>query len=281
MSSVDTRPVPVNILRWPRTRDLITQHKFIYMYLWPNPSQTACGCYLLPLDATAADMAMTSASLADALAEFARRQLVEIDQETGEIWLPDWFRWYQPRTPAARGAAEAAIRKIASQKLREKVKKSYESMLAGGKGKEKEKDKVVAAPRACARGIADAAATDQQQQGRRRRGDEEVIHGVEVWTPADAGDVQALVDRYGAEHVEEVACGLTPAAGHRAPYPSAVLAAFQALDVAERKRAADEIHRARLNAAPSLIDLETTERGKKWLAELQRKRDSKQQEASA
>lgn len=145
--SVDTRPIPVTILRWPRTRDLITQHKFIYLYLWANPAQTACGCYLLPIDALAAEMSMTPTSLADALDEFERRQLVQLDRDTGEIWLPDWFRWYQPRTPAARGAVESAILKILSAKLREKIEKSYETTTSPRKGKEKEKvkDKAAAA----------------------------------------------------------------------------------------------------------------------------------------
>ncbi len=148
--SVDTRPVPTNLLRWPRTRDLISQQKGILMYLWAHPQQTACGCYLLPLDATAADLSMTSGSLADALGEFCRRGLTELDPATGEILLPDWFRFYTPRTPAARGAVEAAINKILSTELRQKTKKSYESMAPTWKGKENSKEKAAATDAAAA-----------------------------------------------------------------------------------------------------------------------------------
>lgn len=105
-TGVDTRPVPVSLLRWPRTRDLVTQYKGILMYLWAHPEQTACGCYLFPLDATAADLSMSSSSLADALAEFNRRKLIDLDHATGEIMLPDWFRWYKPRTPAVSISAQ-------------------------------------------------------------------------------------------------------------------------------------------------------------------------------
>lgn len=89
-----------------------------------------------------------------------------------------------------------------------------------------------AAARAQARLPADAAATPQGKQNpsRRRRGDEAVRHGVEIWTPADADGLQVLIDRHSAARVEEVAKGLTPATGHRAPYVSAVTTAFQALD---------------------------------------------------
>ncbi len=139
--SVDTRPVPINLLRWPRTRDLISQQKGILLYLWAHPQQTAAGCYLLPIDATAADLSMTSGSLSDALGEFHRRGLIELDLVTGEIWLPDWFRFYTPRTPAARGAAESAINKILSLDLLQKTKNSYESKVPAWKGKGKAKDK--------------------------------------------------------------------------------------------------------------------------------------------
>lgn len=119
-----------------------------------------------------------------------------------------------------------------------------------------------AAARAPARSAADAAAASQgrQDQGRRRRGDETIHHGVEIWTPADTEGLQALIDRHGAERVEEVAGGLTPAAGHRAPYLSAVVAAFQALASAEVQAAAEAFRQARLAASPP-IDPEARERG--------------------
>lgn len=234
--SVDTRPVPTNLLRWPRTRDLITQHKGILLYLWPHPQQTACGCYLFPVDATAADLSMTSASLVDALREFARRGLVEWDEATCELWVSDWFRFYIPRTPAARGACEAAIKKIQSPSLRVKVQNAYESMLDPRKEKGKEKEKEAAARQAswpapsAAVGVAAASISIHQTQGHHRqarRGDEKIVHGVEVWTPGDEETVELLVAKHGAEMVEKAAASLTPARTHRAPPPSALIAYFQ------------------------------------------------------
>lgn len=99
-----------------------------------------------------------------------------------------------------------------------------------------------AAARAQARTASSAAATPQGKQnpGRPRRGDETVLHGVEVWTPADADGLHGLIDRHGAVRVEEVANSLTPATGHRAPYLSAVTAAFQLLDKAAAESATRE-----------------------------------------
>lgn len=118
-----------------------------------------------------------------------------------------------------------------------------------------------AAARAPACTAVDAAAPQgKQDQGRRRRGDETILHGVEVWTPADAEGLQTLIDQHGAERVEEIAGGLPPSAGHRAPYLSAVVAAFQALKSAEVQAAAEAIRQARL-AAPTPIDPEARARG--------------------
>lgn len=120
---------------------------------------------------------------------------------------------------------------------------------------------VKAAARAPARTAPDAATPQaKQNHGRRRRGDETVHHGVEIWTPADAEGIQALVDRHGAARVEAVASTLTPPSGHRAPYPSAVFAAFQALESAEAQEAAEALRQTRL-AAPPPISPEAFKRG--------------------
>lgn len=139
--SVDTRPVPCNVLAQTRIRDLITQQKFIYTYLYFCPDATACGCFLFSIERAAADMSMTPNSLNDAMDEFARRGLIDRDKITGEIWIVDWLRWHRFNTPQARGALWASINKIQSRKLWITVKKTYESIPEPGKGKEKTKDK--------------------------------------------------------------------------------------------------------------------------------------------
>lgn len=263
MAGVDTRPLPVSILRWPRTRDLISQQKGILMYLWAHPSQTAAGVYLLPVDATAADLSMTSSSLVDALAEFQRRGLLEVDQETGEIFFMDWARWYTPRTPAARGAVQAAISKIQSAKLRKKAESSFESKLFTWKGKGKEKEKEAAADPAAA----SSRRNDKAPWGapaHPRRGEEKVLWGVEVWTPGDEEGLHSLISLRGAAIVEAAAAGLDPAPGHRAPYLSQVSAALYAREVAAG-RAAAEAHRQAILATPPQLDEEALARGAELL----------------
>lgn len=125
MSGVETRPVPVMVLRWPRIRDMITQHKFIYTHLYWHPDSSACGCYLLGIESTAPDLSMTANSLVDALQEFERRKLILWDQDTAEIFVTDWPRWHIFKSPAAKGALASSIKKIQSKKLLKAVIESY------------------------------------------------------------------------------------------------------------------------------------------------------------
>jgi hypothetical protein len=154
VSGVDTRPVPVNIMAWPRVRDLISQQKFIYTYMYYSPDATACGCYLFSLDRCAADMSMTAASLDDALDEFSRRGLVLRDKSTGEIFVVDWPRWHRFSTPAAWGALWTSIGRIQSRELWIKVENAYKSIPSPSKGKEKGKSiskEILCAPKSSVR----------------------------------------------------------------------------------------------------------------------------------
>lgn len=153
---------------------------------------------------------------------------------------------------ANRWAVEAPLATLSEADLTEdrKTRSSVKPIIGKANAKVLQGVKVLqneaAAPHAHACVSVDAAATprDKQGQGRRRRGDEAVQHGVEIWTSADAEGLQDLIDRYSAERVKEVASGIAPAAGHRAPYLSAVVSAFQALAAAEAQAAAEAKKRA-------------------------------------
>ena len=65
---------------------------------------------------------------------------------------------------------------------------------------------------------------------RKRKGDEEVHHGVEVWTKRDGEGLMKLVELHGVAKVEKVAATLQPAPGHRAPFLSMVVSALAEAD---------------------------------------------------
>ena len=188
--------------------------------------------------------------------ELHRRGLVVLDEDTREVAIRRWCRFHKFPGRWA-GAAYSAFQKIESSVIKgvlvrhegvnsifpEKSKVSPPNSNVNGNVNDK------AAARAVARTASDAAARQgKQDSGRPRRGDETVLHGVEVWTSADAAGLQVLVDLHGADLVEEVASGLTPAASHRAPYVSAVVTAFQMMEKAESAAAASAAHQAQMEA---------------------------------
>jgi hypothetical protein len=197
MSGVDTRPVPVNILRWPKTRDLITQHKFIYVSLYFTGDTKSCGCYLLGIESLAADLSMTASSLDDALSEFKRRGLIEFDNETGEIYVVDWPRWHNYKTPAAVGALKASLDKIQSKKLGITVKNAYESILRDWKGKDKVKAKTSSKEE-------EPDATNQEPKQPRLS-----AAGIRIWTDQDEQQVQRIENAYTAEQIKNAVTVLT------------------------------------------------------------------------
>ena len=136
MSTVDTRAVTCNFLSWPKIVNLLPDQKFIGTYLFFCPDANACGCFFLSRPRAAADLSLTVDALEEALHEFERRKLVVLDRETGELFVLDWPRWHNFRTPASRGALWASIDRIQSAHLSTLAKKAYESIPRPGKGTE-------------------------------------------------------------------------------------------------------------------------------------------------
>ncbi|WP_141218293.1 hypothetical protein [Bordetella genomosp. 5] len=73
-------------------------------------------------------------ALEEALREFARRKLVALDHDTGEIFVLDWPRWLRFETVRSRGALWSSIDRIKNQKLSTELKNAYKSKPRPGKG---------------------------------------------------------------------------------------------------------------------------------------------------
>lgn len=72
---------------------------------------------------------MSPASLQEALSEFQRRGLVDMDEASGEIFVLAWFRFNKfPPGPRRRVLLDE-VRKIDSQRLKKLVEKSIENSI--------------------------------------------------------------------------------------------------------------------------------------------------------
>ncbi|MDR2243853.1 MAG: hypothetical protein LBE15_00375, partial [Burkholderiales bacterium] len=150
MSAPEYQSVPVTMLDWRETRDLLPDQKFIFSYLWWARESNWCGVYLLPIEATAARLSLTARALEDALAEFRRRRLIDMDDDTGEIYIEKWL--YCRHNTGARFEImwESSMAAVRSRRLWEKANKAKNSIKsrlhdANGNGnKNGNKNKAVA-----------------------------------------------------------------------------------------------------------------------------------------
>lgn len=200
--SVETRPVPTTILNWPKIRNLITIHKFIYVQLYFGTDSMSCGCYLYGIDSNAASLSSTPCVIEEALNEFCNRGLIEHDKLTGEIFVTDWPRWHNFKTPAARGALWSSIEKIQSQKLLEKVKIIYELIPRPPKQKDKNRidynnDKTSVYNNNLAN-FNDTKLNDQPSNVPAKS-----KTGIRIWTIEDQSEANYLEKHYGEAFVSE------------------------------------------------------------------------------
>lgn len=120
----------------------------------------------------------------------------------------------------------------------------------------REKNEAAARPAQPAPQHAAAPVSTSTPTPRRRRGDQNMLHGVVVWTDQDEAGVVALVNKHGVQEVEEVAARITPPPGALAPYLSAVVAAFQEREARAVRNAAAFTTVTDTAAAPPLLDTE-------------------------
>lgn len=125
---VESRLVPSNLMAWPRVRDLLPDQKLIVYHLWAT-CPSAGGCFLVDLGAFEGQLSITVAALQGTLAEFQRRGLVLLDEETGEVSIVDWFRFHKFDTAPRRRLLEDAVSRIQSPKLRKLVLEKIEICL--------------------------------------------------------------------------------------------------------------------------------------------------------
>ena len=136
----DSRLVPSNLLAWPRVQDLLPDQKLLVYHLWAT-SPSAAGCWLADLAGIAAALSFTKPALIEALADFSRRGLIDLDTATGEILITDWFRWHKFDSGPRRRLLEDALKRIVSSRLRSLVEISIGYLPREGKErKDKERE---------------------------------------------------------------------------------------------------------------------------------------------
>ncbi len=114
----DKTILPTNLLDWPRCSGLLPDQKLILLWLWASPYLSSAGVGFIPTKPASATLGLDPAALAGGLRDLAAAGLLELEEETGEVFVLDWFRFHTFKSPVARRAAEVAIAKVQSARLK-------------------------------------------------------------------------------------------------------------------------------------------------------------------
>lgn len=205
----ESRLVPCNLMAWPKVRDLLPDQKLLVYHIWATCPQ-ACGCFLLDIGAFQAALSITGAAIVDALKEFERRKLILMDEEMGEVFITDFYRFHKFGTAARRRLLEDSLKTIQSKMLADIAGKSARCVLReckeneGNTNNESERSESQASHSAAAGAVKYPPDTPLRRRRERPSGiicwfdaDEEAAIGIETTfgQPAISKAVQSLIDQ--------------------------------------------------------------------------------------
>jgi hypothetical protein len=109
----ESRLVPSNLMSWPKVRSLVPDMKLLVYHLWAI-SPSSAGAWLLDLGAVASATNLSEVAILEALKDFGSRGISMYDQETGEIFVLDWYRFHKFAKQSQKECLHRDIQKIQS-----------------------------------------------------------------------------------------------------------------------------------------------------------------------
>lgn len=113
--------VPTRLLSWPRCSSLVPDLKLILLSLWSSPYLSSAGAGIYPVKEAAAALGLDSEALRGGIDALVSTGLVAHDDQTGEIFILDWFRFHRFRQGRGVTILEREISKIESPHIRAAV----------------------------------------------------------------------------------------------------------------------------------------------------------------
>ena len=113
--------LPRNILRRPEIRALVPDLKLLFLTVYIS-CETHIGAYLP--GGIGEDSGLDAEALAGGLRDLVRRELIEFDATTGEVFIRCFFRDNHFNTDARKGQARDDFLRLSSQRLRQSILKA-------------------------------------------------------------------------------------------------------------------------------------------------------------
>ena len=113
--------VPTNLLDWPRCESLLPDQRLILLSLWSSPYLTCAGAGMYPIRPAASSLGLSPDALLGGIETLIDAGLVEMDTDTNEVFIIDWFRFHRFKTIPSQKILSSAIAKIISLSLRKLI----------------------------------------------------------------------------------------------------------------------------------------------------------------
>lgn len=109
--------IATNILIWPKIKNMVPDHRLIYVALWFNTQVLACGAFFIDLDMFAAYVGFSRTVVEKAINDFAELKLVIYDESSSEIFIIDWWRFHKCETRAQIKMVQRSVDKLRSDTI--------------------------------------------------------------------------------------------------------------------------------------------------------------------
>ncbi len=208
--------IPTNLLNWPRIAPMLPELKLLVLALWSSPHMSCAGCGLVPLRPFSSTLGLSAESTQTGLEILEKAGLIVTDQQTGEIFIRDWFRFHKFPTGKSYGMLLNSVEKIESAQLKELVRSCLPAAPAYI-------NKPISKP-----GNGGAAG---------RQVDEAT--GVLLMDESDRERISALVKNHGADRVKSAADGIRADGGR--PFVSLVYSVLKTVLKTQNQQQRDGI----------------------------------------
>lgn len=112
--------VPTNLLTTRRVADLLPEQKLLLISLWSAPWISCAGAGEIQ-STWASAISLTNGAFLTGLKTLENQGLIQIDEDSDELLVVDWFRFHKFSRPIQKRNLETAIKKIRSERIKKLI----------------------------------------------------------------------------------------------------------------------------------------------------------------
>ncbi len=111
------RQIQINFWQDSFILELTPEEKYFYLYLMTNSKTSQCGIYEIPIQIIEIETGYNRDTVIKLLVRFSEYKKIIYDKETKEIYIINWLKHNNPKSPKIKTCVEKEIKSIKSTKI--------------------------------------------------------------------------------------------------------------------------------------------------------------------